>query len=162
MIHICLASVKRDSCHQFNHASEHPSSFSVSGNTLLPILCTKIITIVNRLLKRIFMPHCQCSMTSPFAHDNTTNGIDLFIKGLSIYGAPSGHRSCILGHEIPGDSSPQFSTRRRLARLIIPRYTNPRSWNASGPHPVSLSPVPTLLLRNLTTRRIVDGRPRMS
>lgn len=41
----------------------------------------------------------ECGMTSPYAYDNTTNGIDMFVKSFSMYGSPSDRRYCILGHE---------------------------------------------------------------
>lgn len=45
----------------------------------------------------------ECGMTSPFAFDNATNGIDMLVKGFSMYGTPSDRRYCILGHENIGN-----------------------------------------------------------
>lgn len=44
----------------------------------------------------------ECDMTSPFAYDNATNGIDMIVKGFSMYGTPLDRRYCILGHENAG------------------------------------------------------------
>lgn len=41
----------------------------------------------------------KCDMTSPYAYDNATNGVDMFVKGFTMYGTPSDPRYCILGHE---------------------------------------------------------------
>ncbi|KAK1676786.1 beta-lactamase/transpeptidase-like protein [Colletotrichum godetiae] len=48
-----------------------------------------------------------CGLTNPYAFDNATNGIDMVVKGFSMYGSPSDRLYCVLGHENIGN---QMST----------------------------------------------------
>ncbi|KAK1510325.1 penicillin-binding protein [Colletotrichum costaricense] len=48
-----------------------------------------------------------CGLNNPYEFDNATNGIDMVVKGFSMYGTPSDRRYCVLGHENVGN---QMST----------------------------------------------------
>lgn len=43
-----------------------------------------------------------CGMNTPYAFQNVTMGMDIAVKGFSIYGEPSDRRYCIIGHENTG------------------------------------------------------------
>lgn len=41
----------------------------------------------------------KCGMDSPYAYLNATLGLNMLVKGFSVYGLPSNRRYCVLGHE---------------------------------------------------------------
>lgn len=45
----------------------------------------------------------ECDLTSPYAFENATGGIDMLIKGVSMYGSATSPLYCILGHENVGN-----------------------------------------------------------
>ncbi|KAF2184566.1 hypothetical protein K469DRAFT_688576 [Zopfia rhizophila CBS 207.26] len=45
----------------------------------------------------------KCGLKSPWTYENATGGIDMTIKGVSVYGTPSDRRYCILGFENVGN-----------------------------------------------------------
>ncbi|KAH7133086.1 beta-lactamase/transpeptidase-like protein [Dactylonectria estremocensis] len=44
-----------------------------------------------------------CDLTNPWGFENSTDGIDMAIKGFRMYGTPSDRRYCVLGHENVGN-----------------------------------------------------------
>ncbi|PSN63924.1 beta-lactamase/transpeptidase-like protein [Corynespora cassiicola Philippines] len=45
----------------------------------------------------------KCGMETPYAYANVTMGLNMIVKGVSVYGSPSNRRYCIVGHENNGN-----------------------------------------------------------
>ncbi|KAF2439791.1 beta-lactamase/transpeptidase-like protein [Karstenula rhodostoma CBS 690.94] len=45
----------------------------------------------------------RCGMNTPWAYLNATMGVDMIVKGVSVYGSPANHRYCIFGYENVGN-----------------------------------------------------------
>lgn len=99
----------------------------------------------------------ECGMTSPYAYDNTTNGIDMFVKSFSMYGSSSDRDTASWVMKTMGDSSPRFSTRQRPTQSTIRQSTNPRLRSASGVHLAFSFPMTMSSLHSSLILKSVDG-----
>ncbi|KAF7546562.1 hypothetical protein G7Z17_g8353 [Cylindrodendrum hubeiense] len=76
-----------------------------------------------------------CDSVSPWSYENSTNGVDMAIKGFSMYGTPSDRRYCALGHENVGNqlSTVFYSTTQYLIDFpeVFRSETAKRLWRPS-------------------------------
>ncbi|KAH7125296.1 beta-lactamase/transpeptidase-like protein [Dendryphion nanum] len=73
------------------YVSTHVSAAGDASSALYAGIMAKIPTVSNWVQ--------ACDLQNPWDYENVTSGLRMSIKGISMYGAPSSRRYCVLGHE---------------------------------------------------------------